>query len=163
MFHLENAYDPDRVQNQFPSGRDIHKTGSGLYWNLIGSMYGAEPQHHEPIDPHLERMRDNQVHYMGFLPPPRRRVALSPGRAVTKSKPKGTKSRATQLMDKLFSKNPQDLKDIVAATIKAGHPGSLMGAAEGQVNSIPDAGDQKLRGYFRSYERSHVGLQSGYR
>jgi len=34
-------------------------------------------------------------------------------------KPKGTKSRANQLMDKLFSKNPDDLQKIVDVTIAA--------------------------------------------
>jgi len=34
-----------------------------------------------------------------------------------KGKPRGIKSRANQLMDKLFSRNPQDLQDIVSKTI----------------------------------------------
>jgi Family of unknown function (DUF5681) len=35
-----------------------------------------------------------------------------------KGKPKGTRSRANQLMDRLFSKNPEDLQTIVDNTIK---------------------------------------------
>jgi hypothetical protein len=34
-------------------------------------------------------------------------------------KPRGTKSRANQLIDKLFSANPEDLEAIVRATVKA--------------------------------------------
>jgi hypothetical protein len=77
MFHLENAYDPDRDQNQFPSGRQIAKEKSGLFWNMTASMFGAEPVHYEPVDPHLEYMRRNVAWYAGqqtAAPPPRRGV-----------------------------------------------------------------------------------------
>jgi hypothetical protein len=55
-----------------------------------------------------------------------RRHGFQPGKSGNPAgKPRGTKSKSTQLMNALFGKNPQDLRDIVAKTIecaKAGKP-----------------------------------------
>jgi len=73
MVYIENA-DPDSDRNDFSSGRQITKAGSGLYWNFVGAMFGSEPQHYEPVDPALERMRANIRHYAGQqVPPPQPR------------------------------------------------------------------------------------------
>jgi hypothetical protein len=76
MVYIENAYDPERDQNQFPSGRDIQKSGSGLFWNFCATILapGSEPVFYEPPDPHLKYMRRNVAHFAGgtIAPAPRR-------------------------------------------------------------------------------------------
>jgi hypothetical protein len=61
VFHIENEYDPD--QGDYPSNRQIAKTGSGLFWNLMSDLPGNKPQHYEPVDPQLARMRASVEHY----------------------------------------------------------------------------------------------------
>jgi hypothetical protein len=77
MLIIENA-DPDNDRNDFPSGRQISKDGSGLFWNFVSGMYGSEPVHFEPVDTALEKMRANIRHYAGQqkAPPQLRRNFL---------------------------------------------------------------------------------------
>jgi hypothetical protein len=53
-----------------------------------------------------------------------RRQGFQPGKSGNpKGKPRGTKSKSTQLMDAMFGKNPADLRAIVAKTVEAAKAG----------------------------------------
>jgi len=120
MFTIENS-DADRDRSDFPTGREIVKAGSGLYWNLIGAMYGSEPQHFEPVDPALERMRANVRHYAGQM------VAPQPAR--------GFWDRAGGWLTARVARKPDAPVAPAAAPVASYPPGVSAVGAESRVRA----------------------------
>lgn len=76
MLYIENAQYED--PNALPTRQEVHKAGTGLFFNLMAGLFGTAADHHEPVDPALAKIRRMQAGYDAMNAAARGEVAAVP-------------------------------------------------------------------------------------
>jgi hypothetical protein len=121
--HIEN--NPDGFEDPFalPTPRQIRKTGSGLFWNLMSSVLGTSGEHHEVVDPALARIRRNAAHYAALnspAPPQTVAAVVSVASPIPAQKPPTAKARAIEWLGTVLANGPVPSIAVEALAKEAG-------------------------------------------